>query len=86
MSERWVNADGSTNVTGFLAAYAEDSNTFWRVDTGHIQNVLDALLDRLETCPAGLIIGGRPFPCDLPRSHPGRVHRNDKASAVWTPA
>lgn len=44
----WVNEDGSTNVDGWLAAYAEDDNTFWRTDTGHIMNVVDELIDRLE--------------------------------------
>jgi hypothetical protein len=43
----WENENGSTNVDGFLAAYAEDDNTFWRTDHGHIMNVLDAVLDRL---------------------------------------
>jgi hypothetical protein len=44
----WENEDGSTNVDGFLAAYAEDNNDFWRADKGHIMNVLDEVLDRLE--------------------------------------
>ena len=46
--EPWVNADGSTNVNGWLAAYADDDNTFWRTDTGHIMNVVDALIERLD--------------------------------------
>jgi hypothetical protein len=44
----WVSNDGSTNTDGFLAAYQKDDNTFWRVDTGHLQNVIDELIDRLE--------------------------------------
>lgn len=28
----WENDDGSTNVEGFLGAYAADDNTFWRAD------------------------------------------------------
>jgi hypothetical protein len=48
MSNPWEYADGSTNVDGFLAAYAEDDKVFWRADSGHIQNVLDELIDRLE--------------------------------------
>ena len=44
----WVNDDGSTNVDGWLAAYAEDSNTFWRTDSGHIMNVVDELIERLN--------------------------------------
>jgi len=50
MSDRppWENEDGSTNVDGFLAAYAADDNTFWRCDLGHIMNVLDDLIDRLD--------------------------------------
>ena len=46
MAAPWENEDGSTNVDGFLAAYAADDNTFWRADYGHIQNVLDELIDR----------------------------------------
>jgi hypothetical protein len=49
MSDKpWENEDGSTNVDGFLDAYAEDDNIFWRVELGHIQNVLDALVERIE--------------------------------------
>jgi hypothetical protein len=44
----WENPDGSTNVDGWLAAYAEDDNTFWRTETGHIMNVVDALIERLD--------------------------------------
>jgi hypothetical protein len=49
MTDPWENEDGSTNVEGFLAAYAEDDNTFWRAAQGHIMNVLDDAIDRLET-------------------------------------
>ncbi len=42
----WENEDGSTNVDGFLAAYSEDNNTFWRAEQGHVMNVLDELIDR----------------------------------------
>lgn len=44
----WVNEDGSTNVDGWIAAYTEDDNTFWRTEQGHIMNVVDALLERLD--------------------------------------
>lgn len=44
-STPWENPDGSTNVEGFLRAYERDDNTFWQVETGHIQNVLDALIE-----------------------------------------
>ena len=43
-----VNPDGSTNVDGFLARYAEDDNEFWATDTGHIMNVLDEVIGRME--------------------------------------
>jgi hypothetical protein len=49
---QWENPDGSTNVDGWLAAYAEDDNTFWRTEPGHIMNVVDELIDRLGE-PAG---------------------------------
>lgn len=44
----WENTDGSTNVDGWLTAYAEDDNTFWRTEQGHIMNVVDALIERLD--------------------------------------
>jgi GTP cyclohydrolase I len=44
-TDPWVNDDGSTDVDAFLTAYHADDNTFWRADSGHIQNVLDTLLD-----------------------------------------
>jgi hypothetical protein len=48
--KEWENEDGSTNVDGWLAAYAEDDNTFWRTEQGHIMNVVDALIERLDAC------------------------------------
>lgn len=45
--EPWVNPDGSTNVDGWLTAYADDDNNFWRTDQGHIMNVVDELIERL---------------------------------------
>jgi hypothetical protein len=44
----WENPDGSTNVDGWLTAYAEDDNTFWRTESGHIMNVVDELIGRLD--------------------------------------
>lgn len=44
----WENPGGSTNVDGFLAAYAEDDNIYWLASPGHVQNVLDELIDRLR--------------------------------------
>jgi hypothetical protein len=46
-TEPWEHPDGSTNVDGWLVAYAEDDNTFWRTEQGHIMNVVDELIDRL---------------------------------------
>ena len=51
MSEPWMYQDGSTDVDGFLEAYEKDDNVFWRADMGHIMNVLDALIERLEEQP-----------------------------------
>ena len=48
MNPPWENDDGSTNTQGFLEAYKADDNVFWRADVGHIQNVLDDLIYRLE--------------------------------------
>lgn len=46
--EPWLNRDGSTNVDRWIDAYNEDDNVFWRTDIGHIMNVVDELLDRLD--------------------------------------
>lgn len=50
MGERppWEHEDGSTDVDGWLAAYADDDNTFWRTPQGHIMNVVDELIGRIE--------------------------------------
>jgi hypothetical protein len=45
--EPWLDENYATNTDGFLAAYQKDDNTFWRVDTGHLQNVIDELIERL---------------------------------------
>lgn len=52
MSEPWEDERGATDVDGFLAAYAEDDNTFWRMEHGHAQNVIDELIDRLAKSEA----------------------------------
>lgn len=44
----WENDDGSTNVDNWLDAYAQDDNTFWRTEQGHIMNVVDELIKRLD--------------------------------------
>jgi hypothetical protein len=46
--EPWLDENFCTDVDGFLAAYAKDDNVFWKVDTGHLQNVIDTLIERLE--------------------------------------
>jgi hypothetical protein len=43
----WENPDGTTNVAEFLNAYADDDNVFWATPTGHLQNVLDDLIERV---------------------------------------
>lgn len=44
----WENEHGWTDTDGFLAAYAKDDNIFWWMDSGHAQNVIDTLIERLE--------------------------------------
>jgi hypothetical protein len=44
----WEDENGATDVDGWLAAYAQDDNTFWRTESGHIMNVVDALIERLD--------------------------------------
>ena len=47
----WENEDGSTNVDGFLKAFSEDDNVFWRMPSGHHLNVIEELIERLERKP-----------------------------------
>lgn len=49
MSSRppWIDEDGATDPEGWIAAYLDDDNVFWRTDTGHLMNVIDYLIDRL---------------------------------------
>jgi hypothetical protein len=44
----WLDENGGTDVDGFLAAYEQDDNVFWRMECGHHQNVIDHLLERIE--------------------------------------
>ena len=44
----WENPDGSTNVDAWLALYAKDDNIFWMTEQGHIMNVVDELIGRLD--------------------------------------
>ena len=44
----WEDKNGATDVDGFLEAYADDENAFWRAEQGHIKNVLDELIERLD--------------------------------------
>ena len=45
----WIDPKtGGTDVDGFLAAYEQDDNVFWRMECGHHQNVIDELIERLE--------------------------------------
>ena len=43
----WDDGD-PTDAEKFLRLYADDNNFFWRVSSGHVQNVLDELIDRVE--------------------------------------
>lgn len=41
-----------TDPKALLAAYKADDNTYWAVDAGHWQNVLDYLIERSEAMEA----------------------------------
>jgi len=43
-----------TDVDGFLTAYRTDDNVFWRAEQGHVQNVLDELVDHCRRLRAEL--------------------------------
>ena len=47
----WDN-DQPTDVDRWLEIYNQDDNLFWFTDQGHILNVLDELIDRLQTAKA----------------------------------
>ena len=44
--QEWDN-EAPTDVDKWLSLYAEDDNVFWATEKGHIQNVVDELIDRL---------------------------------------
>ena len=43
----WDN-DQPTDVDKWLAIYKQDDNLFWETHEGHLQNVIDELIWRLE--------------------------------------
>jgi hypothetical protein len=45
---QWDNSE-PTDVDRWLEIYAQDDNLFWATDTGHLMNVIDELIYRLET-------------------------------------
>ena len=45
---QWDNSE-PTDVDRWLEIYAQDDNVFWATDTGHLMNVIDELIYRLET-------------------------------------
>lgn len=50
MKDYWTPEDDAkgTDVDRWLELYAKDDNNFWRSASGHHQNVIDELIDRLE--------------------------------------
>ncbi len=44
---KFSNYDETTNVDAWLEDYAVDHNTFWTTDSGHMENVVAELVDRL---------------------------------------
>lgn len=60
MSNDFILPDGGTDVDGWLSAYESDDNVFWRTETGHIQNVLDHMIERFRLAfDAGYQVGYR---------------------------
>ena len=47
----WSNNE-PTDVDRWLEIYAQDDNLFWATDTGHLMNVIDELIERLQTAKA----------------------------------
>lgn len=45
--QEWDNNAPTTDVDRWLTLYAEDDNVFWATDSGHVQNVVDELIERL---------------------------------------
>lgn len=46
--EQPADENGATDPIKFLDAYKVDDNVFWATDPGHIQNVLDWLIEHCE--------------------------------------
>jgi len=40
--------EGTVSLEEYKRLDAKDSNAFWRLDSGHIQNVLEEAIDRIE--------------------------------------
>lgn len=47
----WNNNE-PTDVDRWLEIYAQDDNLFWATDAGHLMNVIDELIERLQTARA----------------------------------
>lgn len=45
---QWDNSE-PTDVDRWLEIYAQDDNLFWATDTGHLMNVIDELIERLNS-------------------------------------
>lgn len=48
---QWDNSE-PTDVDRWLEIYAQDDNVFWATDTGHLMNVIDELIERIQTAKA----------------------------------
>ena len=44
-----IDHSNGTDVVNFLIHYEFDSNIYWSTESGHIQNVLDYLIEELST-------------------------------------
>ena len=48
----WEDEAGATSVDGFLEAFSKDDNTFWRMESGHAKNVIEELIERIQSITA----------------------------------
>jgi len=53
--------EGSVSLEDYKRLDAKDSNAFWRLDHGHIQNVLEEAIEKIEVLEKSNASGeGRP--------------------------
>lgn len=48
------HAEPTPNLDDWIRVYEADDNEFWRTPFGHLQNLLDEAIERMQTAEAAL--------------------------------